>query len=372
MHVPFRQARCAAEVALQHVYYEKPWYRFKNCGSIWYAGYALESHMGEKLYRHFRCLYGKFDNYVSLENFAGASYLISKTVTLSNCSSTLESHRHRFCPQPSLLFLLRDQLPISSCCEENDARSQSQTEHYGAKKARQLQLHDLLSMAASDDETYTIPLANQRVFGAGIQRQRVKFVASSSRSSPPGDALQRSSSAADAYRSIVLKSTTAESQSEPPSATLSLSTSPSLNPTLCEVCSLPLTQLTPLPNGTPHEASLVHQVCLPHNHPPSCVDRGRKGLAILQSYGWDPDERRGLGVTGEGILHPIKAREKKDKMGVGAKLDKASETMKRKKEERLDAGKVRKRDDEERRKTERLRRMFYANEDLERYLGSAA
>lgn len=126
----------------------------------------------------------------------------------------------------------------------------------------------------------------------------------------------------------------------------------------------------------PHEASLAHQVCLPHAHPPSALDRRRKGVAILQSYGWNPDERRGLGVEEAGILHPIKVSEKRDRLGLAEKVDdeqsaklKHNKAPKKREARRLDAGKIRKLDDQARRRDDKLREMFYRDNEVEKYLG---
>lgn len=50
-------------------------------------------------------------------------------------------------------------------------------------------------------------------------------------------------------------------------------------------------------------------------------------------------------------------------------LPKEGERRKEEKPKKLDAGKVRKLYEVERKKGERLREMFYGSEDLERYLG---
>ncbi len=56
----------------------------------------------------------------------------------------------------------------------------------------------------SDDDVYEIPLQDQRVFGAGIKRKRVKFVPSTTptTSVPTGPSI---SSIGDAYLKMVLK-----------------------------------------------------------------------------------------------------------------------------------------------------------------------
>lgn len=254
----------------------------------------------------------------------------------------------------------------------------------------------------SDDDTYEIPLQDQRVFGAGIKRQRVKFVPSSSSSSiTPASSSKPVKSVRDLYLSLVLpkdapSSETSSRWSLPsPSATAFSDTglpTPSITETsntlVCEICNLPLTATDdttstsdtppqsadlparrPSPKPRPHEASLAHQVCLAHSHPPSHLDRNRKGLAYLSAYGWDPDSRKGLGAEGQGIQFPIKTKPKDDKLGIGVVLPKPGEIKKKQKLEKLDAGKVRKLQERDKRKGEKLREMFYRSEDVERYLG---
>lgn len=110
-------------------------------------------------------------------------------------------------------------------------------------------------------------------------------------------------------------------------------------------------------------------MCLNHSHPPSHVDRNRKGYTYLSSYGWDPDSRLGLGASGQGIQFPIKTRPKDDKLGIGVVLPKEGEIIKKVKIQKLDAGKVRKMHENDKRKGEKLREMFYRSDDIERYLG---
>ena len=256
----------------------------------------------------------------------------------------------------------------------------------------------------SDDDTYEIPLQDQRVFGAGIKRKRVKFVPSTPSVAPPPNK-RPATSVSDFYLKLVLPDEQV-SATEVSTSTTSLpsSSSKGLRPTdnsaalplepakpqVCEICNLPpldkellvpfqeddssscmtgtLDQRLP-PKPRPHEASLVHQVCLTHSHPPSHLDRNRKGLAYLSSYGWDPDSRLGLGASGQGIQYPIKTKPKDDKLGIGVVLPKEADRRRKEKTEKLDAGKVRKLNEKDRKKAERLREMFYRNDDVERYLG---
>jgi len=231
----------------------------------------------------------------------------------------------------------------------------------------------------SDDETYELPLQNQRAFGAGIKRQRVKFVPSTDPSSTPLSLDTPAKSISDLYLSLVLPSDTKNQ-----SSISSIPSHPS-DPSVatekqdCEICNLPLRYSDNTTNSSsenenpakprPHEASLAHQVCLAHSHPPSHIDRNRKGLTFLSAYGWDPDSRLGLGASGQGIQFPIKTKPKDDKMGIGLVLPKEANRRKKEKTEKLDAGKIRKLHEKEKKKAEKLREMFYRNDDVERYLG---
>jgi len=247
-------------------------------------------------------------------------------------------------------------------------------------------------MAEEEEDTYEIPLQDQRVFGAGIKRKRVQFVPSSSKAPSITTSSTPAKSVSDLYLNLVLpgdSKANAEEHGTFPSAIAGPAVSHGEGADeaqVCEICNLPLSDPVPSVSGNepettditlkrppsklrPHEASLAHQVCLAHSHPPSHLDRSRKGLAYLSAYGWDPDARRGLGASGQGIQFPIKTKPKDDKMGIGVVLPKPGEIRKKEKPKRLDAGKVKKLYEKDKRKTERLREMFYQNEDVDRYLG---
>ncbi|EEP75869.1 predicted protein [Uncinocarpus reesii 1704] len=253
-------------------------------------------------------------------------------------------------------------------------------------------------MAANEDE-YFLPLEDQRVFGAGIKRKRVQFVPSSetqpkassapattaSTPHPDGTSITpEPSSLGDKYLSIVLSKSTSPSPSLDPStvpatAHGSPSATEDTTPPTCDICNLPLSEPPPATAGSkypphPHESSLVHQASLPHSHPPSAIDRTRPGYKYLSSYGWDPDSRAGLGPTGSGIRVPVRARVKHDTAGLGLQAKQMSDAERREREKRKIAGKlnakqVRKREEEGKRKGERLREMFYRSDDLDKYLG---
>ena len=228
-----------------------------------------------------------------------------------------------------------------------------------------------------DDEYYTVPLTDQAVFGAGLKRKRVPFVAAST--TTVNSQIPIPTLASSKYLSIVLP----EAQNTPSLSAVSASAQES-EPQIpkCEICSLPLPtsrdaaamgdeeEPATLHTPAPHTATLVHQVCLTHSHPPSHLDRTRKGLKYLSSYGWDPDARVGLGREGgEGRLAPVRAKEKNDTLGLGVKLKKGlGKPQEITKVQLLDAKAVRKKGLVDRRKEERLRRMMWGKEDVEKYL----
>jgi hypothetical protein len=283
-----------------------------------------------------------------------------------------------------------------------------------------------MSRPLDDDEDYFVPLEDQRVFGAGIKRKRVPFVRPSTESTLSPTTLPEASesqiSVADQYLAIVMSKKQKKVLDTPPEKTKeddqsnrmgreTVSTPPSptasSKPDLeeqkpdgkvadsittqtqrCEVCHLPLTtnKISNDSTGgnrvvrlrsTPHEASLAHQVCLTHSHPPSHLDRTRHGMRYLASYGWDPDNRLGLGAAGrEGIREPIKAKAKNDTSGLGMKIDENALAAKQKlqqqqQEERnkLNAKQVRLRAMADRKKGDQLRELFYGSDDIQRYLG---
>ncbi|RMY79999.1 hypothetical protein D0864_08849 [Hortaea werneckii] len=246
----------------------------------------------------------------------------------------------------------------------------------------------------AEEDEYEIPLRDQRYFGAGIKRKRIQFVPSSSthdhqQSTSLPTTPASSSSAAEKYLSIVLKNNTTkrdlerptsapptqdESTPRPPSPdtrtnrNASPTTTTNLGLTPCPTCHRPI----PPGQELAHQSSLTHQIALTHSHPPSHLDRKRKGLAVLESQGWDPDSRVGLGADGNtGRLYPIQAREKKDRVGLGGTVDVEGIGKGKGKAEKLDAGKVRERDQEGRKKAEGLRNAFYRSEEVERYLGQS-
>ena len=239
-----------------------------------------------------------------------------------------------------------------------------------------------------DDDEYEIPLRDQRYFGAGLKRKRVRFVPSTEQTQPIGSASLPTTpraSAADRYLAIVLgQSNTAERASSAPAAQqvivepskakelhtsnedANLEEIKPLDDAVVHYCDLCHRNISANITRAAHESSIAHQISLQHSYPPSHVDRERKGLAVLQGHGWDPDSRLGLGAKGEGRLQPVKAVDNPYKAGVGARL--APATVKEK-PVTLDAGKVRRLEQEGKKKAERLRNSFYMSDDVQKYLG---
>jgi len=248
--------------------------------------------------------------------------------------------------------------------------------------------------AIDDDDEYEIPLRDQRYFGAGLKRKRVHFVASTEQAqlstSLPASS-KTSSSATDRYLAIVLgQSNTAEraASASPTTSEVPKAEEAAVSKTMkeldtgnedavpgntvpnadtsdmyCDICSCTIAANT---SKAAHERSIAHQISLQHSYPPSHIDRSRKGLAVLQDHGWDPDSRLGLGAKGEGILQPIKAVDNPHKAGVGARL---APVRAKEKPVKLDAGKVRLMEQEGKKKAEKLRNSFYLSDDVQKYFG---
>ncbi|KAI1470669.1 uncharacterized protein F4812DRAFT_274361 [Daldinia caldariorum] len=229
------------------------------------------------------------------------------------------------------------------------------------------------------DPEYDVPLQHKRPFGSGLKRKRVVFIPASSgnlNTTEENTPAEPSKSVADLYLSIVLPKEKETSQSSSAESSGGATTTPRV----CEICQLPLEEQESLENGSainkkekansrPHEASIAHQVCLAHSHPPSALDRSRMGLNVLQSQGWDPDSRKGLGVEQQGMQHPIKVKPKNDTLGIGVQVPK-NLPAKKEKAKTYDAKKIRKMALEDKKRHEKLRRQLYSNSDVEKYLGS--
>jgi len=231
-----------------------------------------------------------------------------------------------------------------------------------------------------EHDEYFVPSEDQRVFGAGIKRKRVAFVPAATAESPLlAPSAPPSGNAADRYLSIVFPSDPKTHNDSIRTSVVRPNTAKAASPiskvedAICDICNLPInsdSDTSPAASKL-HESSLVHQLCLAHSHPPSHLDRARHGLKYLSSYGWDPDSRLGLGANGEGIKAPLKGAMKNDTVGLGVKKGlKKGQVVEKKVVRRLDAKGVRRKDDEDRRRGEKLQEMFYGNLDVERYLGS--
>jgi len=240
------------------------------------------------------------------------------------------------------------------------------------------EVHKVKMTMGEVDDDYFIPLQDQRVFGAGIKRKRVHFIPAISDTPVVSPELKKPSPAGDRYLSIVMP--VASSDHDHPhfkgdtneagnSHTLSTTGTP-----LCQICNVPIppSSTESIYSVTPHEASIAHQVCLKHSHPPSHLERSRSGLRYLSAYGWDPDSRLGLGASGQGIRIPIKPKVKPNTVGLGADVPQRHSDDSRsvsKARVKLDATKIRKEDAEARQKRDSLQELFYGNEDVEKYLG---
>ncbi|KAG5928401.1 hypothetical protein E4U42_000697 [Claviceps africana] len=243
----------------------------------------------------------------------------------------------------------------------------------------------------NEDEDEDIPLHRKKPFGAGLKRQKVEFVRATE--SDSGIALVHktvpTSAVGDLYASIVLggEKSKPEPKPKPKSASAPATTrgSPQAQPAgssivaeeasicaVCAVCSFPITT-----SAREHEASVAHQVKMPHAHPPSALDRSRMGLRALESLGWDPDARHGLGRDGEGVRYPIKVKAKDDTLGVGAATaDETKEKQKQKQQQKqpppprkLTGKELKAAVARDKRRAERLQAEMYGRIDVESYLG---
>lgn len=227
------------------------------------------------------------------------------------------------------------------------------------------------------DDFDDVPLQHKRPFGSGLRRGEIKFVPASTEDSEVTEQTDRKSkgqSISEFYLNMVLKTSQ-------PTTRESSEAAETVAEAVCEICKLPLGSSLTVDGGkkngksSHHEASIVHQVCLAHSHPPSALDRSRMGLSVLEAQGWDPDSRTGLGAAGQGVHYPIKVKpkDKEDKLGIGVVVPKDFQAKKAKEPpKRLHAGKVRKMAAEDRRRTEKLQRQIFGRVDLEKYLGKGA
>ncbi|KAJ8609769.1 hypothetical protein MRB53_038918 [Persea americana] len=230
----------------------------------------------------------------------------------------------------------------------------------------------------------TSPFSTNAPFGSTLKRRRIDFVP---QALPTPSTARKADGAplGDVYLSIVLPESQSSGtvartvlDSQPPdngtnttTTTATSITATTTSEDICPICNLPLSLPVPTPRdphdlgrARPHEASLTHQLSLAHSHPPSALDRSRKGLTYLHRHGWDEDARLGLGKDGNGILFPVKPKISVDKAGVGAKVVPRKEIVK---VEKLHAGQVRKVEEGRRKRGDKLRREMWGDDRLAAY-----
>lgn len=245
----------------------------------------------------------------------------------------------------------------------------------------------IMSEDEHDEELEDIPLHRKKPFGSGLRRNEIRFVPAATDDSTvtlsTGAKSQQGQSVSDFYLNMVLKRPQEGEPNRQPTKGMSKAVE------LCEVCRLPIdcvpedetmtqdaaASVTMRKAGGHHEASIAHQVCLAHSHPPSALDRSRMGLSVLEAQGWNPDARTGLGAAGQGVHYPLKVKPKDDHLGIGTVVPKnegrgTRRTKATEKPQLLDAKKVRKMAAEDRKRTDRLQRQIFGKVDLEKYLGS--
>lgn len=206
----------------------------------------------------------------------------------------------------------------------------------------------------NDADISTAPFVQQPAFGRQLWKNPIQFVPARPTSptlSPVSKADGRS--IAEKYLAIVLPN--GSSQPKPDAYPL------------CGICGAPVKEAS----DRAHFLSHAHQAALPRTPIPSGIDRTRMGLKYLEKHGFDVDARVGLGASGQGRLFPIVPREKRDRLGLG--VDRKQVERERKEalapeHAKLDAGKVRKLAAVQNKRHERLQKMFYENDEVERYL----
>jgi len=225
----------------------------------------------------------------------------------------------------------------------------------------------------SGEDYEETPLHHHRAFGAGIKRKRIDFVPQSASTAVVTTSTTSKQGAGDLYLSIVLSKkargdeivevaqpTAHKIEEEVPKSEVLSDEKPA---TICSICTRPITT-----SISQHEATIHHQLALPHSHPPSSIDRTSRGLNYLSSYGWDPDARLGLGASNSGRLHPVRATDRldKDKLGVGATQATIRKAIKEKK---LDAGETKKKEEEIKARAARMRQLVFNSDEVNKHLG---
>jgi hypothetical protein len=209
----------------------------------------------------------------------------------------------------------------------------------------------------NDADVSTAPFVEHPAYGRGLWKNPIQFV-SAAPDAPIEAAPGNGSTLAEKYMAIMFPN----GQPQP---------KPEAYP-LCGICGQPVKEQ----DQRMHYLSPAHQAALPRAPIPSAIDRTRMGLKYMSKHGYDVDARVGLGAAGQGMLFPLMPKEKRDKFGLG--IDKKEHEKKRAlggasaadvKEGKLDAGKIRKLATIEKKKHEKLQRMFYGNDEVEKYLG---
>jgi hypothetical protein len=212
-------------------------------------------------------------------------------------------------------------------------------------------------LLAEDPNISTIPFVEQRHFGRGLWKKPINFVPSAPEVQPTTPSTN-GKTIAEKYLAIMFPN------GQPPPKAEAYPQ--------CGICGEPVKET----DHRIHYLSPAHQAALPREPIPSAIDRTRMGLKYMAKHGYDVDARVGLGAAGQGMLFPLVPKEKRDKFGLG--IDKKEHEQRKTlggasradvKEGRLDAGKVRKLAQVEKRRHDKLQRQFYGNDEVEKYLG---
>ncbi|KAF2034895.1 hypothetical protein EK21DRAFT_55571 [Setomelanomma holmii] len=209
-----------------------------------------------------------------------------------------------------------------------------------------------------DADHSTAPFVQQPAYGRGLWKNPIQFVSAAQDAPKPIAPTTNGRTMAERYLAIMFPNGEPQPKAEAYPA--------------CGICGEPVKEQ----DQRMHYLSPAHQAALPRAPIPSAIDRTRMGLKYMSKHGYDVDARVGLGASGQGMLFPLVPKEKRDKLGLG--IDKKQHEKKKAfggasaadvKEGRLDAGKIQKMAKIEKRKHEKLQRMFYGNDEVEKYLG---
>jgi hypothetical protein len=211
-----------------------------------------------------------------------------------------------------------------------------------------------------NEDISTAPFVEHSAYGRGLWKNPIQFITAATEApiaTPTSSSLGRTM--AEQYLAIVFPN----GQPQPKTDSYPL----------CGICGEPVKEA----DQRMHYLSSAHQAALPHAPVPSAIDRTRMGLKYMSKHGFDVDARLGLGAEGQGMLFPLVPKEKKDKFGLG--IDKKQHVKKKAlggasiaevREGKLDAGKIRKLAQVDKSKHEKLQKMFYGNDEVEKYLGA--